>query len=238
MNFKIIEFKEIESTNKYIKENLDKLRGFDVIVADRQLSGYGRRSRDWFDNSDNLSFSILVKTVLSDRIGLITQLAASAVHRALKGFEIDSEIKWPNDVVINSKKICGILVETILIDGVLNTVIGIGLNVNNSKFSKDLSNKATSMFMENGTTFDKSIVLKVLLKEVGKSLTQYFNKTDEFLSVCRNNSSLIGEYVFIEKNRRVKIINIDNFGRLLVEENGETLTFIGSEVSLNNLYNG
>ncbi len=237
MNFKIIEFNEIESTSKYIKENLDKLRNFDVIVADRQLSGYGRRNREWFDNSENLSFSILVKTVLSNRIGLITQLAAAAVYQTLLEFGIKTNIKWPNDIVINSKKICGILVETVLVGDVLNTVIGIGININNVMFSEDIRNKATSMTIEKGIIFSKPEVLNVLLKRINETLTQYFNETDEFLDVCREHSSLIGEFVFIEENRRVKIINIDNLGRLVVEENGKTLTFIGSEVSLNNLYN-
>lgn len=235
--FKVITFNELDSTNKYIKENLDKLRDFDVVAADKQLSGYGRMKRDWFDDSDNLSFSILFTVNLSERTGLITQLAAASVQRVLESFGVSAEIKWPNDVVVNMKKISGILVETIITGDTARVVLGIGLNINNTTFSSNISSIATSMKLETNNVFSKDRVLEKLLEVLEVNLNQFFIGTDEFLEICRNKSTIIGESVYLSKNRLVEVIDIDYLGRLEVIENGKRLAFIGSEVSLNNLYN-
>lgn len=231
----IIEFDSIDSTSKYIKENLDKLSVFDVITANRQTEGYGRLNRSWYDNNDNLSFSCLFEFPITERLGLITQMAAVSVVEALDAYGINAYIKWPNDIIVNDKKISGILVENVLTDKA-HVVLGIGVNVNNKEFSDDIRFKATSMCVESNQEYNKSEVLQTILDRLEKHIESFIRNQDDYLEVVRSKSYLIGKHVELFEGEIVEVLDIDELGRLKVKQDGNILTYMGSEVSLTNIY--
>lgn len=236
-NYNIIEFDRLDSTNKYMKENLDRLSPFDIVRAVVQTSGYGRMQRSWYDNSDNLSFSMYLKTKKISRLGQLPQLAAVSVVSVLNEYGVEAKIKWPNDVLVDGKKICGILVETVLTKDTVSVILGIGLNVNNQYFTDDLKQKATSIYQQKGKLYD----MRMLLNNLATKLTFFFNQFESgdatFMQVARDESFLIGKEVMLYEGDVVRVTNIDDTGRLVVIKNGKEQTYSGSEVSLQNIYN-
>jgi BirA family biotin operon repressor/biotin-[acetyl-CoA-carboxylase] ligase len=152
-NFFIHHFTTIDSTNDYLK-GLIEAPEFTCIVADEQTSGRGRQARVWYSTpGDGLYLSVLLcPQSPSSKIPLISLMAGIAVaevliQRGVKGVDI----KWPNDVLVNERKVCGILVEGTSTG--LNThriVLGIGVNLNHQSFPPQLSRSATSLRLETG----------------------------------------------------------------------------------------
>ena len=171
-------FKTIDSTNKYAKENAGELADGTVIIAEEQTEGRGRLGRDWQSTKyKGIYFSIVLKPDLHpSRVSKITLIGASAVYLALKELGIESLIKWPNDIILDEKKICGILTEmSCELNQVNYLVIGIGLNVNQTKedFSSDLSNKAGSIRMAEGKVYERKLILASILNNFEKLYREY-----------------------------------------------------------------
>jgi len=140
-----------------------------LIGADHQTAGRGRHGRTWSDASGlNLLFSLVLRPGLrQDRLGLIPLTAGLAVAEAIeKHTPLSPLLKWPNDILVDGKKVCGILLE-----GRLNPqngsqatmVLGIGLNVNQTEFPTDLADKATSLALETGQLIPRVPLLADLL---------------------------------------------------------------------------
>jgi len=235
---KLISFDELDSTNKYIKNNLGALESGTIITAKNQTNGYGRKGRVWFNDKDkSLTFSMLVKQNLREDLGLITQLAAVSVLKTLEQYNINVSIKWPNDILINNKKICGILVENIISDDSVSVIIGIGININNKEFDKSIIDKATSLYLETNHRFDVLNIQNVLLEKLEYYYNQYLNNNIEFLDISRSKSCLIGKEIYLENQHETVLVKgIDNLGRLIVVINGLEKVYVGSEISLSNSY--
>src|SRR3989338_10621694 len=139
MAYKIHYFKSLESTQDKAKEFAKKNLSNAVIVADVQTKGRGRFKRKWHSAKGGLWMSILLKPKNTENLQYLTFIAAIAVVKSIKKIaNLKTSIKWPNDVHFNGKKLCGILTEGDF--GKENfAVIGIGLNVNQKKFSKEIS---------------------------------------------------------------------------------------------------
>ena len=168
MNFTILKFDEIDSTNT---EALNQAkRGADeglCVVARQQIAGRGRHGRVWISPRDaGLYFSVVLRPRIETRIlPLLTLMCAVAVHDALEEiFQIDCDIKWANDVHVRDKKICGILAETAETSKGLAIVAGIGINLNSSNFPPELEEIATSIEAETGKTPDAEILLQALTR--------------------------------------------------------------------------
>lgn len=234
--FRIIEFDSLDSTNKYMKENLDRLSVFDIVVADRQTAGYGRMQRRWFDNTENLSFSLYLEFPVSERNGLLTQIAALSVTDVLSELLSNVSIKWPNDCLVNGKKIAGILIENIVIGNKTKMIVGIGLNVNNKVFDSELQSKATSLFLETGIEHDKIAVLNSVLSKFEIYLDAFVKGDYSFMNTVRKKSYVIGKKVQLFEGNVVLVKTIDDYGRLEVLDQGELKTYMGSEISLTNIY--
>ena len=128
---KIIKLDTVESTNEYAKKIASKCENFTIILAKKQRSGRGRLNRKWESPEGGLWISVILKpNFFSSLLSLDTGLA---VLKTLKIFGIDSKLKWPNDLLVSEKKICGILLEK----SSENVIIGIGLNVNISKMNTE-----------------------------------------------------------------------------------------------------
>ena len=129
----IISFEEIPSTNLWCRKNIEVLRHADVILARKQTAGRGRKQRVWSSQEGGLYFSLILKEGLKavEAPGVLTQLMALAVCKTVNTFGVKSYIKWPNDVLAQGCKFCGILSEAVFegrkLEGV---IIGVGININ------------------------------------------------------------------------------------------------------------
>ena len=132
----ILYFETLDSTQTYLKKHFSQLDDKTVVIADEQTAGRGRFDRKWISQPGGLYFSILLKPNKTDFLANLTQLMALCICQAVEKYGINPNLKWPNDVQVNGKKLCGILSETILEhDRIACLVLGIGINVE----QKDLS---------------------------------------------------------------------------------------------------
>ncbi len=239
----IIHFNELDSTNSYAKSISDKLEGEGhVVITEKQLSGRGRLGRQWISqNNKGIWMSIILRPKISIfEVSKITQVAAAAVNLAFSSQGIDTQIKWPNDLIINDKKICGILTEmSSEINAINYVVVGIGINVNNDTddFSDELKNTATSIKIETNKELKRNILASEILNNFEKLYIELNNNNfSKSLDICRKNSYVIGKEINLIKNQEVKeakAIDINNEGELVVRyENGETDNIISGEISV------
>jgi BirA family biotin operon repressor/biotin-[acetyl-CoA-carboxylase] ligase len=178
MNFTILRFDSIDSTNSEALRQARK--GADeglCIIARQQTGGRGRQGRTWASPMDaGLYCTIVLKPKLEDRfLPLITLTAAVAVHAGLTELGLQPDIKWPNDVLVNEKKICGILAETTETPTAQAVVVGIGINLNSKSFAAELAAKATSIADQLGRA-DSSAVEELLLNYFGHYYRQLIDK--------------------------------------------------------------
>jgi BirA family biotin operon repressor/biotin-[acetyl-CoA-carboxylase] ligase len=173
-------FDEVSSTNDVIKE-LQNLKNGTVVVAARQIKGRGRDGRVWFsENTENLYFSFIIKFVDIRSLSVLNIIAAYSLCDCLKKYA-NFKIKWPNDILLNGKKIAGILIETKIKKNFLNyAVIGIGLNVDSNGFPNNLKDKATSL---------KDIVNEPVPRE--EVLANFFNIFENYLLTINDKSTTI-----------------------------------------------
>lgn len=236
VNFPLSEvyLESVDSTNSYLKRIIKEQeppKGLSVM-AKSQTSGRGRLGRSWLSaEGDTLCMSICVKNKYCEGF---TLLVALAVYEALESFCNGKElkIKWPNDIIADNKKLCGILCERVS----EYTVIGIGINVNDKSFAKEIENKATSLFILNCEKYDVNAVFRAVNKAVENTLTKYdftFNKKAKYCyeKLCIN----IGKDVIAEKHSG-KAVGIGDDGSLLLDCNGETVSITSGEVAVHNIY--
>lgn len=242
----IIHYNTIDSTNKIAKKlAINNIDEGTVIISEEQTEGRGRLGRIWSSpKGKGIWFSVILKPninpIMASRVTLI---GAASVYCALSEMNIKTKIKWPNDIVLNNKKLCGILTEMSgEVDKLNYIVMGIGINVNVEKFNDDLKDIATSLKIEE----EKSIDRKELLSKIINNLEAFYNKfkengdIEEVVEICKNNSAIIGKKIKIincGKERIVKAVNLDKDGELLIEnEDGLLEKIISGEISIRSLY--
>ncbi len=196
-------FEEIDSTNKFAKKiaNEGCAHGT-VVVADRQTMGRGRIGREWqSDTSDGLWFTIVLRPDLEpENIQVITLAASVAVVEAIKETEgIVCGIKWPNDIILDGKKLGGILTELSAEPGHVNyIVVGIGINANQDSeiFDYEIRQKAISLKMHKGETISRSNLLASILvnfEKIYKSVL--LGKNKDIIDKWTDYSVTIGKEV-------------------------------------------
>lgn len=152
--FTIHHFDKLGSTNDFLK-TLAAEPEFTCVVASEQTAGRGRRDRQWHSSpGDGLYLSVLLLPMTSRRISLLSLMTSVAVAETLIERNIGGvDIKWPNDVLVNERKLCGILVESVGTGASAPRIIaGIGVNLNHQSFPDELSSTATSLKIETGQT--------------------------------------------------------------------------------------
>ena len=168
----IIWLDEADSTNRVLRERLQGLDNLSIVAAVAQTAGRGQGSHTWYASpGENLTFSILYRyeelcqIAASDMI-LVTQVTTLALRDYLLGHGIEARIKWPNDLWVGDRKICGILIENILEEGTLReSIVGIGLNLNERGWPADLPNPV-SLSELTGRRYDVRAELERLEKEI------------------------------------------------------------------------
>lgn len=208
----------VDSTNKYIEKFIKG--GEDVVViAKKQTCGMGTKGRSFSSNEGGLYFSRLsfYKDFAAKDCYLITVNAAVAVVKTLLAFGLRAQIKWPNDILIGGKKICGILIKNALKgDKIAHSVIGIGVNANN-ELPTELLNIATTMKNELG----KNIDLDALFLTLDLNLSMRAN-IDEYKAF----SAVLGKKITVIRGENSLVhtaVDILPDGRLLLD-NGELLS--------------
>ena len=150
--FTIQHFPTLGSTNDYLKQLADAPE-FTCVIADEQTAGRGRRTRTWVSTpGEGLYLSVLLRPPASANIALLSLLAAVAVAETLAQYNVaELDIKWPNDVLIGERKVCGILVEGASSGAqALRVIVGIGVNLNQEQFPPEISATATSLALHLG----------------------------------------------------------------------------------------
>jgi len=170
---KIVHYFRIESTNTAALALAAK--GADhgtAVLAEEQTAGRGRFGRSWFsENSSGIYVSVILRPDLSPADApALTLMAGVAAHRAVSSVTgLPVEIRWPNDLLMNGKKVCGILTEMSAEIGRLHyVVIGIGINVNQRSMPADIESIATSLRMEGGRLYSRQQILVTFLRELEK----------------------------------------------------------------------
>ena len=180
---KVIYYKTLPSTNQKAKEIAkEKLEPWLVIVTEEQTAGYGRKGAVWHSPSGGLYFSVVLPKSKIEDLQTLTILAAFVVAKVIKDYyppttrskrdilSFEPLIKLPNDVLLNNKKVCGILTENVIGKDVRFSVIGIGLNTNIKEFPKELQETATSLKIELGKTVNNSELLQKIVRGLKEQL--------------------------------------------------------------------
>ncbi|AHF79760.1 biotin--[acetyl-CoA-carboxylase] ligase [Thermococcus paralvinellae] len=225
---KIIYLQEVDSTNEFAKGIAPQEEEGTVIVADIQTKGKGRKLRVWSSPKGGLWMSIILKpNVHPKHLTKLVFISALAVVETLAEFGIESKIKWPNDVLVGGKKICGILSEGKYSENRVEYVIlGLGINVNN-ELPKELKDTATSIREVLGFEVPLIDVFKKLIGKLDKEYLQYLKGNyEEILGRWKMYSAIIGKRVrIITDDGEIAgvAIDIDENGALILKQNNGVL---------------
>lgn len=173
---RLIKLEKVDSTQNFAKNLKDK-KAWIIILAKEQTAGIGRKGNFWYSPKGGLYFSVVLPKSKVEDLQTLTILAAFIVAKTIKeNFSLEPLIKLPNDVLINSRKVCGILTENVIgptfggYPEVKMSVMGIGLNTNIEKFPKDLEKSATSLKIELGSEVDNKKILEQIVKGLKEQL--------------------------------------------------------------------
>ncbi len=238
---KIFAFDTIDSTNNCAKAiaGCGAQEGT-VVIAEKQTAGRGRHGRSWEANpNENLMFSVVLRPQLSQgSLNLLPLYVAVAVADAIERFTgIKPECKWPNDLLIDKKKVAGILIESSFKqDAVDYVVVGIGVNVNQTQFPGELEKTATSLRLESGRQVDRI----PLFKEIVRSLERIYltSSTTGFQSIIPewlSHSTMIDRTISVSHQGTLItgiVKGLSPEGGLVLQTNGSEKVLFAGDVSI------
>lgn len=240
-------FDEADSTNNIIKKMAeDGAKHGTLAIAEVQTAGRGRRGRSWSSpKGSGIWMSFLLRPDMAPQnVSMLTLVAALAARTAvLEETGIKTQIKWPNDIVANGKKVCGILTElSATPDKVHHVVVGVGINANTKEFPEDIKDTATSLLLEGGMEVNRASLIVAFGKAFEMYYEQFMQTQDLTLLVEEYNQNLVN------RNNKVKIIDtsmeytgiskgINELGELLVtDDDGKMRVVRSGEVSVRGIY--
>lgn len=249
----VVYYHETDSTNTRAKQAAeDGEKSGTLFITECQTGGRGRRGRTWESPAGSgIWMSLLLRPEIKPfDASMLTIVAAMGMKDAIEEIigggtgqgGIHCKIKWPNDIVLGDRKICGMLTEmSAETDWINYVVIGIGVNVNTTEFDDSIKDMASSILLQTGSSVKRSDVVVAFARH----FSRYY---DEFLKEC-NLSGLADDYnkALINVGRDVKIVErdgsfvakavgIDETGSLIVEKDGDTKRIVAGEVSVRGLY--
>ncbi len=227
-----------------------------VYITDLQTKGRGRMGRDWHaEAKKGIALSILLKPMISPaQIMPISLLAGLCICKALEEVtDLSCQVKWPNDVVINGKKVAGVLIEMSTVGEMVQfIVLGMGINVNESRFPLEISPTATSLFLETGLSGSRKGIVCKVLEHFERDYFRWIEELDE--SGTHSANSVIPSYIeeykarCVNLGRQVTVYQRDQIYTgvakditpggelLLVLPNGEERVVLSGEVSVRGIY--
>lgn len=236
----IIHFNTIDSTNDYAKKIANGEKDGAIVISEEQTKGKGRLGRNWDSKAnEGIWMSIILKpNMIPYKAPFITLIAGASIVRALNNLNVKATIKWPNDIILNNKKICGILTElSSEIERINYIVLGIGINVKTMEFSQEICNIATSLYKE-GYIISRVDLVRNILEEFEKLYDDYIENDSKVntMNICREYSAIIGKEIYIingEDKEMVTCLDINSNGNLLIKNSKDEIREIMSgEVSI------
>jgi BirA family transcriptional regulator, biotin operon repressor / biotin---[acetyl-CoA-carboxylase] ligase len=244
----IIHFNTIDSTNIKAKElAANGAEDGTVIISEEQTAGKGRLGRHWISpKNKGIWMSIILRPHINPMYASrVTLIGAAAVFKAVESQGIRTLIKWPNDIVLNGKKVCGILTEmSAELNRIHYLVIGIGINANvdDIDFPEEIKTSATSLKIESGHPIDRKSLTAEILNNFEILYDKFLSDSSikDSVAICRENSVLLGKEIRIINNGKeteAKALDINDDGELVVvHPDGTTGVVFSGEVSMRGLY--
>lgn len=243
-NRRIQYFERVDSTNTFAKKILMEGESYpDIIIANEQEQGRGRLGREFYSpKGTGIYCSFILDPFIKIENSILVTVAASvAVSRAIeKVTKKDTRIKWINDIYIDDKKVCGILTEAVtdFETGIIGKIIlGIGINFNtpSESFPDEITDRASSVFMDDTFGVTRNQLIAQLIIEIDECMNDIEN--DEIIRYYRNKSLVLGKMLEItyfgqEKPIQGKAVDIDRNGFLIIETKNGLLTLNSGEVSI------
>ncbi|MCM1191905.1 MAG: biotin--[acetyl-CoA-carboxylase] ligase [Butyrivibrio sp.] len=240
-------FNELDSTNLRAKLEADNgAPEGTLVVADMQTAGRGRRGRSWSSpGGTNVYFTLILRPSFGpDKAPMVTLVMALAVAEGIyETCGLAAEIKWPNDVIVHGKKVCGILTEMSADRGVIrHVVIGVGVNVGQQEFPPEIAAVAASLQEECGEEVSRTLLTAHIMKAFEKYY-ESFRQNENLSGVQEKYNSLL-----VNRDREVRVLDpkgefrgiargITPRGELLVErEDGSIQEIYAGEVSVRGVY--
>lgn len=240
-------FEQTDSTNSRIRQFAEEGRKEGLLaVAEEQTGGRGRRGRAWVSPpGEGIWMSLLLRPQIEPyKASMITIVAALAMAKTVEEVTgLSADIKWPNDIVVNGKKVCGILTEmSAEIEEVHYVIVGVGINANIMEFPEDIQDVATSLALECGEKIERAKVIAIFCKHFECYYEKFLEKED--LSELKKDYEAhlinVGKQVKIIRKKEEIIrtaVGINEIGELLVKDPfGKIETIQSGEVSVRGLY--
>ena len=227
-------YKEVSSTNTVAKFlSMNGVEDGSVVISEKQSKAKGRSGKKWESPLGGVWLSIILNPhVDHSKLPLITLATGVAVAKTLERIGVENpEIKWPNDIMINGKKVCGILTEAVAkFNTIENVIIGVGIdaNLDISQFPEELQNGTTTLKEELGRTGNENLLIRLFLEEFEK-ITELFDHEgyEDILKEWRKRSYTIGKIVEVREPFNTYydayVIGIGKEGALVVEKIDGTL---------------
>ena len=234
---KILYFKTIDSTNLYAKKLAKNgVEEGTIVVSEIQNSGRGRKNRSWSSPKGGLWFSvILYPNIPPQKAMLVTMASSVAVAQGIiETTGLTPVIKWPNDLLIDNKKVCGILTELDAeMDKINYSVVGIGINVNN-EIDDNLKDTATSLSKQTKANISRVKLLRSIIKNFDKNYSKLIDK--DYNSIRKNwlsCSNIIGKRVQVTDEKSVVdglVTDVDDNGCLIVNTSKENVRVVSGDL--------
>lgn len=238
---RVFTFEKIDSTNNCARAlaNVGKEEGI-VVIAEEQTAGKGRLGRSWEANrGENLTFSILLRPKVSpEAINLLPLSVGVAIAEAIERVtRLKVECKWPNDLLLNGKKVAGILMESSMRENTVDfVVVGVGLNVNQTQFSPNLQARATSLKLESKQEIDRARLFKEILASLESNY--YAGLKTEFKSVLSSwlrRAPMLNRPIVISQQGNIisgYVRGLSADGGLVLQTNGTEKTLYAGDVTI------
>ena len=238
---RIIILESIDSTNLYAKSLQNPLDST-IVIASNQIKGRGRKNREWKSfGHKNVAISIILNYPKdNEHMGLLSILSSNSIVQALKSYNIHGKVKWPNDVLVNSKKISGVLSEAVFKKNKSKSiVIGVGINVNCNKHDFHIDNfqyrlEPTSVFIESGDIVSREDLIASFLDFFYFWISEFKSKNyKRIVDFWKSNWEDIGADVsFVHEGEEIsgKIIDINQKGELILEVSNQLKIISSGEI--------
>ena len=230
-------FDTISSTNDYLlRKEKNKNKDIKICIAEEQTKGRGRRGKSWISPKfKNIYFSLNSYFKKEDLSGLSIAVALS-VSKVLTKINVMSLIKWPNDLLVGNKKICGILIETAKVGELTKVVIGIGINVN-MEYSELIDQEWTSIKLEKKQSVDRNSIITEMINQLCITLNEFEQEEFDYFLKRFTSLDLLRDKEFTLKDKPNETFigkGIDNKGLLIAQnlKDQRIVKFSSGEVSL------
>jgi len=220
----IFGFDSLSSTNTYAIEHFDEYQHQDIIMAQVQTAGKGRKGRRWSSETGGLYFTVILKPVAPEleKLSSLTQIMAISVCKAVRKLGAKAYLKWPNDVLYKGKKFCGILSEAVMNGANFKgLVIGVGVNIEQKVI---VSEKPFTSLAEMGVKISKSVLIESIFSHF-ESMPKVDFK-EEFKKLCPT----FGKEIVIDGKTGI-FEDIDDCGRLILKTENGLETIIAGDVN-------